>query len=61
MPAISCVWQSVQAWADLAAQDPSLYLAFRYQGGDTYFRDCGATVNDTLMNEDMFNAIAMLP
>lgn len=58
MPAISCVWQTVQQWADLAGQDPSLYLAFREQGGTTYFRDCGTTPEDTLMNKDMFDAIA---
>lgn len=58
MPAISCVWDSVANWATLAAQDPELYLAFRYQGGDTYFRNCGSDVNDTLMNKDMFDAIA---
>jgi hypothetical protein len=58
VPALSCVWDSVENWAILAGQEPELYLAFRYQGGDTYFRDCGATVNDTLMNKDLFDAIA---
>lgn len=58
MPAISCVWDTVENWAILAGQDPSLYLAFRYQGGDTYFRPCGGTDDTTLMNKDLFDAIS---
>ena len=52
---LSCVWDTVDNWATLAAQDPSLYLAFQPQGGDTYFRVCAD--GTVWMNQDMFNAI----
>jgi hypothetical protein len=53
---ISCVWDTVENWAILAGQDPSLYLAFQGAGGTTYFRTCAD--GTVLMNKDMFDAIA---
>lgn len=53
---MTCVWDTVDNWAILAGQEPSLYLAFQGQGGTTYFRVCGD--GNVWMSKDMFDAIA---
>jgi hypothetical protein len=56
MAALGCDWRTVQDWADLAGQDPSLYLGFMGQGGSTYFRVCDD--GTVWMQRDLFDAIA---
>jgi hypothetical protein len=37
---ITCVWQTAQEWADLFAQDVSMFDGVTGHAGDTYTRVC---------------------
>lgn len=55
----SCKWDTLQNWADLAAQDVEFFQAFVSKMGATYARRC--TDGTWLITEDMFYAIQNVP